>query len=57
MESTRQPGEKPFTPSEVYGGGSSDKRGIPSVPKEEEREPDERPQSVQEEGESNWALP
>ena len=56
-ESTCQPGQKPFTPSEVYGGGSSDQRGIPSVPQEGEREPDERPQSVQEEGEPDWTLP
>ena len=26
-------------------------------PKEGERKPDERPQGIQEEGESNWALP
>ena len=57
VESTCQPGEKPFTPSEVYGGESSDQRGMPSVPEEGEREPDKRPQSVQEEGEPDWALP
>ena len=57
MESTRQPGEKLFIPSEVYRGEGSDQRGMPSVPEEGEREPDKRPQSVQKEEEPHWALP
>ena len=56
-ESTHQPGEKPFTPGEVYGGENSDKRGLPSEPKEGERGLGGRPQGVREEGESKWELP
>ena len=56
-ESTRQPGEKPVTPGEVHGEEDPDNRRLPSEPKEGERGPDRRPQSVREKGEFNWVLP
>ena len=49
-ESTHQPGKKPFTPNEVYGG-------IPSPSERGEEGPDVGAQSVQEGEKPNWALP
>ena len=57
-ESMCKPGEKPFTPGEVFGGKSPDPGGIPPVHDQGERGLDAGTQGVQEGGgEPNWALP
>ena len=50
-ESTRQPGEKSFTPGEAYRGQSSDLGGIHPI-----HDQRRRAHGVQEEGEPEWPL-
>ena len=55
-ESTCQPGEKPFTPGEAFGGKSPDPGGIPPVCNQGEKGPNPGTQGTQEVGGPNWAL-
>ena len=56
-ESTRQPGEKPFTPGKVPKGEGSDRRGKRPTHEQDQEESAEGAQGVREGGEPKWALP